>query len=364
MKEVNVYNKRMKLFKGEGAYLWDEQGNKYFDAFSGIGVALLGHSNEELAEAISEQARKLIVAGPLFEHNEKEEFFNELSHFVDYEYAFMSNSGTESVEAAIKFARLKTGKEKIISMTNAFHGRTLGSLSATWKSKYKKDFEPLVSGFDHIPFNNSEVAKEKIDDDTAALLIEPIQGEGGIVPADQEFMDTVRDLTEDVGALLIDDEIQSGFRTGEFLAINHYGIKPDIVTMGKGLANGVPIGLTMTNFDIPKGKHGSTFGGNPLASKAGATTLKYIRENNLLEKIPEKSISLESNEIIKTRGKGLMMGSIMQKTVDKYMPKLQENGIIAGVSGNRIIRLLPPITVTKKQMKWLKESIEDVLNDT
>lgn len=364
MKEVNVYNKRMKLSKGKGAYLWDDEDNKYFDAFSGIGVAILGHSNEEMAEAISQQARKLIVAGPLFDHNEKEEFFYELTNFVDYNYSFMSNSGTESVEAAIKFARLKTDKEKIISMTNGFHGRTFGSLSATWKPKYKKDFEPLVEGFDHTPFNNPEEAKKKIDDETAAVIIEPIQGEGGIIPADQEFLDTIRDLTEDVGALLIDDEIQSGFRTGEFLAINHYDIKPDIVTMGKGLANGVPIGLTMTNFDVPKGKHGSTFGGNPLASKAAATTLKIIRENKLLQKIPDKSITLESDEIIKTRGKGLMMGSIMKDTVDHYMPKLQEKGIIAGVSGNRIIRLLPPITVTEEQMQWLKENIEDVLNDS
>ncbi len=353
----------MRLVEGNGAFVRDDQGNKYFDALTGIGVAILGHSNEELANVISEQARKLMVAGPMFDHNEKKEFLKEISHFVDFDYSFMSNSGTESVEAAIKFARLKTGKQKIVSMTNAFHGRTLGSLSATWKSKYKNDFEPLVEGFNHIPYNNVEEAKKAIDEDTAAVILEPIQGEGGIVPAEQEFVNTIRDLTEDFGAMLIDDEIQSGFRTGEFLAINHYDVEPDIVTMGKGLANGVPIGLTMCNFDIPKGKHGSTFGGNPLASKAAAITLKIIRENNLLDKIPEKSFEIDSDEIIKTRGKGLMKGSIMKDTVDKYMPKLQEEGIIAGVSGNRIIRLLPPLTVTKDQINWLKEKIEEILND-
>ncbi len=360
MKEVNVYNKRMKIVEGKGAYIWDEEGNRYFDALTGIGVAILGHKNEKVMNALKKQVEKLVVAGPMFTHEEKGEFFTELERHICFDYSFISNSGTEAVEAAIKFARLKTGKKRIISMTNAFHGRTLGSLSATWKQKYKKGFEPLVDGFDHIPFNDIEKAKEEINDETAAVILEPIQGQSGIIPAEQGFIEAVRDLTRDKEALLIDDEIQSGLRTGEFLAIDHYDIEPDIVTMGKGLANGVPIGLTMCNFDIPKGKHGSTFGGNPLACKAAAATLRAIEEKGLIEKISKKSIDFECDEVIKTRGRGLIKGAIMQKTVDEYMPELEKEGIITGVSGNRIIRFLPPLTSTEEQMTWLKEKFEEI----
>jgi len=363
MKEVSVYNKRMKLVKGEGAYVWDEEGNRYFDALTGIGVAILGHNNKKLVEQMKDQSKKLVVAGPMFAHNEKEEFFDQIEHYVDYDYAFMSNSGTEAVEAAIKFARHETGREKIISMTNAFHGRTLGSLSATWKKEYKDDFKPLLDGFEHIPFNNTEVAKEEIDEETGAVIMEPIQGQAGMIPAEPDFVQTVKDLCEDHGALLIDDEVQSGMRTGKFLAIQHYGVEPDIVAMGKGLANGVPIGLTLCDFDIPKGKHGSTFGGNPFASKVAAAVLKVIKKEKLIEKITEISINLESEQIIKLRGKGMMKGAIMGDTVDNYMPKLQEAGIIAGVSGNRIIRFLPPINVTEKKISWLERTVEEVIDD-
>ncbi|WP_457754702.1 acetylornithine/succinylornithine family transaminase [Thermococcus sp.] len=363
MREVSVYKKRLKLVRGKGVYVWDDKGNKYLDAIAGIGVAILGHANEELAEAVNEQMRKLVVAGPMFEHEEKEEFFEELSHFLNFEYAFMGNSGTEAVEAALKFARLYTGRKEIISMTNAFHGRTFGSLSATWKPKYKQGFEPLVPGFKHIPFNNVEAAKEAITKETAAVILEPIQGEGGIVPAKEEFVKTLRDLTEDVGALLIVDEVQSAFRTGKFLAIEHYGVEPDIVTMGKGLANGVPIGLTLTNFDVPRGKHGSTFGGNPLACKAAATTLRILRRERLIEKAKEKSITVEGEKVVMTRGKGLMIGIVLKESAGKYVQTLQDKGLLVGTAGNRVIRLLPPLIITKEQMLWVKKTIEGVLNE-
>ena len=247
-------------------------------------------------------------------------------------------------------------------MTKAFHGRTFGSLSATWKKKYRGGFEPLVPGFKHIPFNNIEVAKEAITKETAAVIVEPIQGEGGIIPAKEEFIKTLRDLTQDNEALLIVDEVQSAFRSGKFLAIEHYKIQPDIVTMGKGLANGIPIGLTLTNFDIPRGKHGSTFGGNPLACKAMATTLKILRREKLIEKAKEKDIIIEGDKVIMTRGKGLMLGVLLKENAGKYVEKLQERGLLVNTAGNRVIRLLPPLIITKEQLLWVKETIEGVLN--
>ena len=363
MREMNLYRKRLKLVRGKGVYVWDENGNKYLDAIAGIGVAILGHSNEELVNAIAEQMRKLVVAGPMFHHEEKDEALEELSKFLSFEYAYFGNSGTEAVEAALKFARLYTGRKEIIAMTKAFHGRTFGSLSATWKKKYREPFEPLVPGFRHIPFNNIEAAKDAITGETAAVIVEPIQGEGGIIPAKEEFIKTLRDLTEERGALLIVDEVQSAFRTGKFLAIEHYKVQPDIVTMGKGLANGIPIGLTLTNFDVPRGKHGSTFGGNPLACKAMATTLRILRREKLVEKAPEKSINIEGDKVIMTRGKGLMLGVLLKESAGKYVEKLQEKGLLVNTAGNRVIRLLPPLIVTKEQMLWIKKTVEGVLNE-
>lgn len=362
MKEMNLYKKRLKLVRGKGVYVWDEEGNRYLDAIAGIGVAILGHSNERLASVIAEQLEKLVVAGPMFNHEEKEEALEELSKFASFEYAYFGNSGTEAVEAALKFARFYTGKKEIIAMTKAFHGRTFGSLSATWKKKYREGFGPLVPGFKHIPFNNVEAAKEAITKETAAVIVEPIQGEGGIVPAKEEFIKTLRDLTEENDALLIVDEVQSAFRTGNFLAIEHYNVQPDIVTMGKGLANGIPIGVTLTNFDVPRGKHGSTFGGNPLACKAMATTLRLLREEKLIEKASEKSINITGDKVVMTRGKGLMLGILLRESAGKYVEMLQGKGLLVNTAGSRVIRLLPPLIITKEQMLWVKETIEGALN--
>ncbi|ASJ17564.1 acetylornithine aminotransferase [Thermococcus chitonophagus] len=360
---MSLYRKRLRVVRGEGVYVWDSQGKKYLDLIAGIGVNVLGHNHPEWVSAIKEQLEKLVVAGPMFEHEERDEMLEELSHFVNYEYVYMGNSGTEAVEAAIKFARLYTGRKEIIAMTNAFHGRTMGALSATWKPKYRQGFEPLVPGFKHIPFNNVEAAKEAITKETAAVIFEPIQGEAGIIPAKEEFVETLRDLTEDVGALLIADEVQSGLRTGKFLAIEHYKVEPDIVTMGKGIGNGIPVSLTMTNFDVERGKHGSTFGGNPLACKAVATTLRILRKENLIEKAEEKFIEVKAKDVVMTRGKGLMIGIVMRKPVGRFVEELQNRGYLVHTAGQRVIRLLPPLIISKEQMNKVKSAIEGVIND-
>jgi len=363
LREMSLYRKRLKIIKGEGIYVWDDQGRRYVDLIAGIGVAILGHNHPEWVEGIREQLNKLVIAGPMFNHEEKEEMLEELSKFVNFEYLYMGNSGTEAVEAALKFARLYTGRKEIIAMVNAFHGRTMGALSATWKPKYKKDFEPLVPGFKHIPFNDVEAAKEAISKETAAVIVEPIQGESGVIPAKKEFMKALRDLTEDVGALLIVDEVQTGLRTGKFLAVEHYKIEPDIVTMGKGIGNGIPVGLTLTNFDVERGKHGSTFGGNPLACKAVAITLRILRKERLIEKAKNKFIQIDADEVVTTRGKGLMIGIVFKTTIGKYVEELQNRGYLVHTAGQRVMRLLPPLIISKETMQDVKLAIEGVIND-
>ncbi|WP_052296584.1 acetylornithine/succinylornithine family transaminase [Pyrococcus sp. NA2] len=360
---MSLYRKRLKIVRGEGVYVWDSEGKRYMDLIAGIGVAVLGHNHPEWAEELSSQLKKLTVAGPMFNHEEKEEMLEELSKFVNFEYVYMGNSGTEAVEAALKFARLYTGRKEIIAMVNAFHGRTMGALSATWKPKYKKDFEPLVPGFRHIPFNDVEAAKEAITRETAAVIVEPIQGESGVIPAKEEFLKTLRDLTEDVGALLIVDEVQTGLRTGKFLAIEHYKIEPDIVTLGKGIGNGVPVSLTLTNFDVERGKHGSTFGGNPLACKAVAVTLRILRREKLIERAEKKFIKIEASDVVMTRGKGLMIGVVLRKPVGRYVEELQRRGYLVHTSGQRVIRMLPPLIISEEQMREVKSAIEGVIND-
>ncbi|CAB49365.1 acetylornithine/succinylornithine family transaminase [Pyrococcus abyssi] len=359
---MSLYRKRLKIVRGEGIYVWDSEGKRYLDLIAGIGVAILGHNHPKWVEEVGNQLNKLVVAGPMFEHEEKEEMLEELSRWVNFEYVYMGNSGTEAVEAALKFARLYTGRKEIIAMTNAFHGRTMGALSATWKSKYKKDFEPLVPGFKHIPFNDVEAAKEAITRTTAAVIFEPIQGESGIIPAKEEFVKTLRDLTEDVGALLIADEVQSGLRTGKFLAVEHYKVEPDIVTLGKGIGNGVPVSLTLTNFDVERGKHGSTFGGNPLACKAVAVTLRILRKERLVEKASEKFIKVKGKDVVTTRGRGLMIGIVLKKPVGRYVEELQNEGYLVHTSGQRVIRLLPPLIISKEKMMEVKSAIEGVIN--
>ena len=362
MMEMSLYRKRLKIVRGEGVYVWDEQNHRYLDTIAGVGVAVLGHSHPEIANALCEQARKLLVAGPMFHHEEKKQALDELRHFVDFEYAFFGNSGAEAVEAALKFARLHTKRKEIIAMTNAFHGRTFGALSATWKRKYRKGYEPLVPGFRHMPFNDVEAAKECVTKETAAVIVEPIQGECGIIPATEEFLRTLRDVTEDRGALLILDEIQSSLRTGKFLASMHHGVEGDIVLLGKGLANGVPVGVTLANFNVPHGKHGSTFGGNPLASRAMAETLKILRRENLIDKAAEKEIEVRGERVVLTRGRGLMLGILLREPAGRYIQTLQERGLLVNTAGARVIRLLPPLIISREQMLWIKNTLEEVLN--
>jgi len=340
--EVDVYPRReVVLVKGKGARLWDDAGHEYIDMAAGISVANIGHGNEKLAKAISEQASNLVTCPNTFYNDKKALFLEKLFEVApkNLTRAFLTNSGTEAIEAALKFARLNSGKTNFVATMKAFHGRTMGALSATYKKDYKDGFEPLVPGFMHVPFNNFEKLAEAVDENTAGILLEPIQGEGGINIGQKEYFQKVRQLCDEKNIFLIIDEIQTGFcRTGKMFAIEHFGIEADMMTVAKSIAGGFPMGALLCNdkIKIEKSKHGSTFGGNPLACAAGIASIEFMVENKLWEEAEAKGKyfkeKLESHSLQKIREiriVGLMIGVELKEKVQPVLQELMNRNIIA-----------------------------------
>src|SRR3954470_9866163 len=283
-----LYAKReIALVRGEGAYLFDSEGRRYLDAMSNYGVAILGHGDREYAAALTDQLQTLATGHQSFYSDVRAELLSEIAKIApaDLTRYFLSNSGAEAVEAAIKFARVATGRPNFVAAKRGYHGRTLGALAATADQKYRAPFEPLAPHATHVSFNDPEALSAAVNDQTAAILLEPIQGEGGIWPASSDYLQSARDIATAKGALLIADEIQTGFRTGAPWAIDASGVIPDILVTAKALANGFPIGLTMSTEAIlgaiPSGAHGTTFGASPLACRAAIVTLRALRERDL-----------------------------------------------------------------------------------
>jgi acetylornithine/LysW-gamma-L-lysine aminotransferase len=285
---------------------------------------------------------------------------------------FFCNSGTESVEAAIKFSRLSTSRTGIIAAMRGFHGRTMGSLSATWNKKYREPFAPLIPDFSHVPYNQIEALEKAVSDQTAAVILEPVQGEGGVYPADPGYLEAAQRLCSERGALLIIDEVQTGFgRTGKIFAYQHYGITPDLVCCAKSLAGGVPIGAVLIGGrveNLTPGVHGSTFGGNPLSCAAGLAALTAIEEENLCGQAAEKGAylmgklkAIQSPNIREIRGLGLMIGIELKQKVAPYLRALQEKRIIALNAGMTVIRLLPPLVISYDQIDQVLAALEEVL---
>ena len=369
------YNKRdIMLVEGKGAKVYSASGKEYIDCVAGQGVALLGHGNPRVASAVTDQARKIITCPEMFYNDKRAQFLNKLAEITPdgIERFFLCNSGTEAVEAAIKIARISTGKKGIIAMKHGFHGRSLGALSATWQPKYREPVEPLVPGFTHINYNDAEALKKAIDDDTAAVIIEVIQGEGGINIADYDYIKNISGVCKEKDVLLILDEIQTGFgRTGKYFAFEHYDIKPDLICMAKGIAGGIPMGVTAIGDkvgELPKRTHGSTFGGNPLACAAGLASLGYIEENNLLARSQElgdyfleKLRGMESDIVKDVRGKGLMIGVQLKQRVGPYLQALQDNGVLAFAAGTLVIRFLPPLVIEKEEIDFVMDVTKMVL---
>src|SRR5512133_2981415 len=337
-----VYAKKtLTIVRGQGASLFDVDGNEYLDCESGHGVANLGHAHPKIAEALYKQASTLITLFESFPNDQRAALMEKICALVPgLDRVFFCNSGTEAVEAAFKFSRISTGRKNIVAAMRAFHGRTYGSLSATFNKKYRDGFEPLVPGFSHVAYNNIEALDKAVNEETAAIILEAVQGEGGVYPASAEYIQAARRICDERGALLIIDEIQTGFgRTGKMFAIQHFGVTPDLLTCAKSLAGGVPMGAVLIGNNIKNlvpGVHGSTFGGNPLSCAAANAALDIIIGEDLPGQaaakgayLVEKLKKIQTSKIREVRGIGLIVGIEMKQKVTPYIKILQEKKITA-----------------------------------
>ena len=372
--EFDVYPKRgITIVRGKNSKVWDNEGNQYIDCVAGHGVANVGHCNKEVLDAIKEQSELLISCPGIFYNDKKALFLEKLLSIVpkSLKRAFLCNSGTESIEAAIKFARLTTGKTNFIAAMKGFHGRTLGALSATHNPKHRKDFLPLIEGFEFVPLNNFEKLLEKVNLNTAGIILEIIQGEGGVNIGKQEYLEKTRKLCQDKNILLIVDEVQTGFgRTGKMFASEHYDLLPDIMCVAKAIAGGLPLGAVLCSerIVVPKGKHGSTFGGNPLSCAAAIATIEYIINNDLVDHCFEKGSyvtgKLKANALSKVReirGVGLMIGIELKEKAKPYIEELLNKKVLVLPAGSTVVRLLPPLIISYKELDFVIEKLIEVL---
>jgi len=365
------------LAYGKGTRVWDTEGKEYIDCGTGIGVAALGHANPEITKAVSDQCNLLLTCHNAYYSNEvRARFLEKLIQITPdgLNRVFLSNSGTESIEAAIKLARSNKQSYKIVVAKRGFHGRTFGSLSASWKNRYRKPFEPLVPGFIHVPFGNVEELSENVTEDTAAVLLEPVQGEAGVYPAPEGYLQKVRRLCDESGTLLIFDEVQTGMgRTGKWFAFEHFGVTPDILCLAKSLGGGIPIGATIFRSDLSfeKGQHGSTFGGNPMACRAGTTVIDMIHKHQILDNVSQvgyffleglRNLKKRNPSVVReVRGLGLMLAMQLRQKVSPVLLNLAKAGVLALAAGRTTIRFLPPLIIHQMDVEEVLEVLEGVL---
>ncbi len=363
------------LVRGEGVYVYDELGKRYLDATSGQGVAALGHSHPAVASAIAEQAGRLVTCHESFYNDRRAELYNLLSDIMpaDLKRFFLCNSGAEAIEGALKVAKLLTGRDGIVAAKRAFHGRTTGALSMTWTPKYRKPFQAWLPTVTHIAYNDIESARQAITEDTAAVVTEAVQGEGGVHPAKDDYLRALRDACDRAGAMLIVDEIQTGLgRTGCWFGFQHAGIRPDIVAIAKAIGGGLPMGIVSwraAHGPIDRATHGSTFGGNPLACAAAIATLTTLRDQGLVKQaavngtwFAERLRALELNSVREVRGRGLMLGMELRGRVTPALKALQENGVLGLPAGLNTLRLLPPLIISREQLQVIVDAIAKVLD--
>ena len=363
----------LRVVRGAGARVWDAQGREYVDCAAGHGVAIVGHCHPQVVAAVREQAEQLIICSEMFYHAHRAALQAELVALMPgMERVFLCNSGTEAVEAAVKFARLATGRPGVVAARNGFHGRTMGALSATWRPEYRRPFEPLVPGFTHVPYNDPAALEEAVGSDTAAVILEVVQGEGGVRPGDGAYLRRAQELCRERGALFIVDEVQTGMgRTGRMLACDHHGLQPDLLCLGKGIAGGLPMGAVLIGprvGKLPPSVHGSTFGGNPLACAAALATLRVIREESLPERAAELGAfflsrlrGISSPLVREVRGLGLMVGVELRRRVRPYLAALMERGVLALRAGPTVLRFLPPLVISPDDLERVAQAVEEVL---
>lgn len=370
-----AYPKRpLRIVRGQGWTVWDDSGRAYIDATSGQGVALLGHCHPAVSHAVTEQAQTLITCPEIFYNDRRAELYTLLAEILpgDLRRFFLCSSGAEAAEGALKAARLFTGRKGIVAAKRGFHGRTTGALSLTWNEKYRDPFLSWLPKTTHMSFNDLDSAHQLISRETAAVVIEVIQGEGGVHPAEEVYLQGLRQLCDETGALLIIDEIQTGLgRTGDWFAFQRAGILPDIVMLGKGIAGGLPMGAVCWRESLgqlPTGSHGSTFGGNPLACAAALATLKTLRDENLPGEAYEKGQwllkELQARNLAgvrEIRGRGLMIGLELRGRVTPVLKRLQEKGVLALPAGLNVLRLLPPLIIDEEALRSTAEAVETAL---
>lgn len=374
----NTYNRfNLSVAEAEGSKVTDMNGKTYLDFGAGIGVNNLGHRHPTVQEAVQDQLDKYWHVSNLYHIPLQEEVAQTLVNNSAGDYVFFCNSGAEANEAAIKLARKATGKTKIITCKQSFHGRTIATMSATGQEKIQTGFGPLLKSFEYVPFNNIEAVKHAIDDDTGAVMLEVIQGEGGVVVGDPSFIKDVEQLCKDNGLLLIIDEIQTGIgRTAKPFGYQHFDISPDVITVAKGLGNGLPVGAMIAKakyYDVlGPGSHGTTFGGNPLAMAAAKAVLDIVFQDEFIKAVEDKAVYLREQLQLKLgqlpfvseiRGKGLMIGIECKEEVSSIVSTLIDKGLLVLNAGPNVIRLLPPLIVTEKEIDIAVELITETIQN-
>ncbi|MGD6961451.1 acetylornithine transaminase [Fictibacillus phosphorivorans] len=368
--------KQIQLKKGNGSYVYDQDNKKYLDFTSGIAVTSLGHCHPEVVTALQKQSDCIWHTSNLFEIQQQEQLALTLVNHTYLDLAFFCNSGAEANEAAIKLAKKFTKKNKIITFNDSFHGRTFGSMSATGQQKIKEGYGPLVSTFIHLPWNDIEQLKNQADNDTAAIMMEVIQGEGGIKIADLDFYKEVQEICKKNDILLVIDEVQTGIgRTGKRYAYEHFGLDPDIVTLAKGLGNGFPIGAMLGKRKLAEafgpGSHGTTFGGNPLACAVSQSVLNIIFDDEFLNEVDRKGKNFKEHlekhlikfsSVKEIRGEGLLIG-IECENAGELIINIEKQGLLTVPAGEHVIRLLPPLNVTDEELSIALNTIQRAFNN-
>jgi LysW-gamma-L-lysine/LysW-L-ornithine aminotransferase len=377
---ANVFSKRpVVLTRGKGALLWDIKGKEYIDCSSSYGVAALGHCHPKVVAAVKAQAEQLITCHSCYYNDKRAEFIKKLVAITPkgLDKAFLSNSGAESVECAIKLARKATGKTEIIAIMGAFHGKTMGALSATWDKKYREPFMPLIPDIKHVAPDNPDKIREAITDKTAAVLMEPIRGEGGVRVPPEGYLKAVREICDEKGVLLVFDEVQTSFgRTGKLFGCQNWNVTPDIMCLAKPFAGGLPIGITIAKENIMSslkvGEHSTTFSGNPLVCAAGCAAIDALLEEKLADKAAVNGKYFKSqletlqvkHKIIKeVRGLGLMLGMELRFDVHNIILNALDRGVLVLDAGRTVVRLLPPLVIEKAQIDKAIAVLDTVLGE-
>lgn len=370
-----VYRKReLALVRGEGAYVWDAEGRRYLDCVAGHGTAALGHGHPRLVEAVARQAGRLISCPESFGSEVRAALQARLAQLAPagLSRVYLCSSGAESVEAALKFARLATGRAGLVAARRAFHGRTLGALALTWEPRYRDPFQPLLPAVRHVPYNDLPALQAAVDGETAAVVLEPVQGEGGVHPAEPGYLQGAAEICRRHGALLVLDEVQTGLgRTGRLLACEHWGVAADLLCLAKPLAGGLPMGAVLIGERVgrlPALSHGSTFGGNPLACAAALAVLEVLQEEDLPRRAAELGRgfledlrALPSPLVREVRGLGLMVGVELRRRAWPVLAGLEREGVLALPAGKAVVRFLPPLVIGERELAQAAAALGRVL---